>query len=120
MQTVRKCCLKSGCKFITVIGKSPSVILPESFDFIVVKFTSKLRSSLDSVASLITKTVNTKSTALWRNKETNKLKRKIQSDGKEMEAKHIDNYLSNTPSTPYNIQQCSQTGKEYLLCQMNL
>ncbi len=80
-----------AANFITVLGKSPPVILRASCYFIVVKFTSKLRSSLDSVASLITKTVNTKSVALWRNKETKKLKRKMQGDGKEMEAKQIDN-----------------------------
>ncbi len=65
-----------AANFIKVLCRSPPVVLPASCDFIVENFNNKLKSSLDSVAPLITKKVKTKPTPLWRNKKIRKLKRK--------------------------------------------
>ncbi len=81
VRTVRKRYLTSevAANFIETLHNTPAEILPASCDFIVDNFNSKLKSSLDSVAPLLTKTIKTKPTPPWRNDEIKKLKRNCRS-----------------------------------------
>ncbi len=81
VRTVRICYLTSGvtANFMETLHNTPAEILPASCDFIVGNFNGKLKSSLDSVAPLLTKTLKTKPTPLWRNEEMKKLKRNCRS-----------------------------------------
>ncbi len=81
VRTVRKRYLTSevAANFIEILQSTPAEILPASCDFIVENFNNKLKSTLDSVAPLLTKTRKTKPTPPWRNDEINKLKRNCRS-----------------------------------------
>ena len=64
MRTVRKRYLtpEVAANFIQLLQSIPAEILPAPCDFIVDDFNNKLKSTLDSVAPLLTKTVKTKPT----------------------------------------------------------
>ncbi len=72
--------------------------LPASCDFIVDNLNSKLKSSLDSVAPLLTKTIKTKPTTPWRNDEIKKLRRNCRSA--ERKWRKTDSSLRNTSHFP--------------------
>ena len=66
--------------FMGILQSTPAEILPASCNFIVYNFNSRLKSTLDSVAPLLTKTIKRKPTPPWRkNDEINELKRKCRS-----------------------------------------
>ncbi|KAL7369618.1 hypothetical protein ABVT39_003721 [Epinephelus coioides] len=79
--TVRKRYLTSevAANFIQILQSTPAEILPAPCDFIVDNFNSKLKSTLGSVAPLLTKIIKTKSTPPWRNDDIKRLKRKCSS-----------------------------------------
>ena len=81
MRTVRKRYLTSevAANFIHILQSTLAEILPAPCDFIVDNFNNKLKSTLDSVAPLLTKTIMIKPTPPWRNEETKKLKRNCRS-----------------------------------------
>ena len=63
-----------------ILQSTPAVILPAPCNFIVDNFNSRLKSTLDSVAPLLSKTVKTKPTPPWRkNNEIKELKRQCRS-----------------------------------------
>ncbi|KAL7394120.1 hypothetical protein ABVT39_020980 [Epinephelus coioides] len=77
VRTVRKRYLTSevAANFIEIFAE----ILPAPCDFIVDNFNSKLKSTLESVAPLLTKIIKTKPTPPWRNDNIKRLKRKRRS-----------------------------------------
>ncbi|KAL7385091.1 hypothetical protein ABVT39_015314 [Epinephelus coioides] len=77
VRTVRKHYLTSevAANFIQILQSTPAEILPAPCDFIVDSFNNKLKSTLDSVAPLLIKTIRTKPTPPWRNQEIKQLKR---------------------------------------------
>ncbi|KAL7395907.1 hypothetical protein ABVT39_025211, partial [Epinephelus coioides] len=77
VRTVRKRYLTSevAANFIQILQSTPAEILPAPCDFIVDSFNNKLKSTLDSVAPLLIKTIRTKPTPPWRNLEIKQLKR---------------------------------------------
>uniref|UniRef100_A0A672IAL3 Reverse transcriptase domain-containing protein n=1 Tax=Salarias fasciatus TaxID=181472 RepID=A0A672IAL3_SALFA len=82
VRTVRRRYLTSevAADFIEILQSTPAVILPASCDFIVDDFNSKLKSSLDSVAPLLTKTIKGHSKPPWRRNDiVIKLKRNCRS-----------------------------------------
>ncbi len=81
VRTVRKRCLTSevAANFIKILQSTPAEVLPAPCDFIVDDFNNKLKTSLDAVAPLLTKTVRTKKTQPWRDDNIKKLKRKCRS-----------------------------------------
>ncbi len=82
VRTVRKRYLTSevAANFIEILQSTPAEILPAPCDFIVDHFNSRLKSTLDSVAPLLIKTIKTKPTPPWRkNDKINKLKRNCRS-----------------------------------------
>ncbi|KAL7401198.1 hypothetical protein ABVT39_024753 [Epinephelus coioides] len=81
VRTVRKRYLTSevAANFIQILQNTPAEILPAPCDFIVDNLNSKLKSTLDSVAPLLTKTIKTKPTPPWRNDNIKRLKRKCRS-----------------------------------------
>ena len=74
VRTVRKRDLTSevAANFIQILQSTPAEILPTPCDFMVDNFNSNLKSTLDSVAPLLTKTIKKKPTPPWRNEETEK------------------------------------------------
>ena len=67
MRTMRKRYLtpEVAANFIEILHNSTADIIPAPCDFIVDNFNSNLRSALDSVAPVYTKTVSIKSTPPW-------------------------------------------------------
>ena len=76
VRTVRKRYLTSevAANFIEILQSTPDDVLPAPCDFIVDNFNCKLKSTLDSVAPLLTKTVKTKPVPPWRTATIKKLK----------------------------------------------
>ena len=69
-----------AANFMEILQSTPAVILPAPCNFIVDNFNSRLKSTLDSVAPLLSKTVKTKPTPPWRkNNEIKELKRQCRS-----------------------------------------
>ena len=70
VRTVRRRYLTSevAADFMGILQSTPAEILPASCNFIVYNFNSRLKSTLDSVAPLLTKTIKRKPTAPWRKK----------------------------------------------------
>lgn len=64
MRTVRKRYITSevAANFIEILKSTPAEILPAPCDFIVDNFNRKLKSTLDSVAPVVTKTIKSKPT----------------------------------------------------------
>ena len=82
VRTVRKRYLtpEVAANFIEILHDSPADILPAPCDILVDNFNSKLRSTLDSVAPLYTKTISSKPTSPWlKNNEVELLRRKCRS-----------------------------------------
>ncbi|KAL7378551.1 hypothetical protein ABVT39_015497 [Epinephelus coioides] len=77
VRTVRKRYLTSevAANFVQILQSTPEEILPAPCDFIVDNFNNKLKSTLDSVAPLLIKTIRTKPAPQWRNQEIKQLKR---------------------------------------------
>ena len=86
VRTVRRRYLTSEvvANFIEILQSTPAEILPAPCDFIVDSFNSKLKSALDSVAPLLTKTIKSKPKPPWRSDE---IKRKMQECGEKVEKK---------------------------------
>ena len=76
VRTVRKRYLTSevAANFIQILQGTLVEILPAPCDFIVDSFNHEIKSTLDSVAPLLIKTINTRTAPLWRNTEIKKLK----------------------------------------------
>ena len=81
MRTVRKRYLTSevAAKVIQILQSTPAKLLSTLCDFIVDSFNHKIKSTLDSVAPLHIKTINTRPKPPWRNTEIKKLKRNCRS-----------------------------------------
>ena len=81
VRTVRKRYLtpEVAANFIQILQSTPAEILPAPCDFMVDNFNRNLKTTLDSVAPLLTKTIKIKHTLPWRNEETKKLKRNCRS-----------------------------------------
>lgn len=104
VRTVRKRYLTSevAANFIQILQSTPAVILPAPCDFIVENFNNNLKSTLDSLAPLLTKKIKARPTPPWRNEEIKKLKRDCRSAERRWR------------------KQSNQTGKNLTLQKTNL
>ncbi|XP_061587576.1 uncharacterized protein LOC133452342 [Cololabis saira] len=81
VRTVRKRNLtpEVAANFIQILQNTPAEILPAPCDFIVDNFNKILKTTLDSVAPILTKRISRKPTPPWRTEEIKKLKRNCRS-----------------------------------------